>query len=142
MKKILFLAAGLLLFVGSSCNLQEEPCTPKSYRAVKPNASYQLGRYRVLSELSDENLAISFEIEYGQVEDISFQCTWIFQDMTHPERVRALQLTEKDFLWKTEKRKIIGTSREVVNIPNHYSHSVSPFRYHLLINGRWWHYQG
>lgn len=141
MKKILFLAA-ILLFVSTSCK-QEEPCSQEqNYRAVKPNASYQLGRYRVLSELSDENLAISFEIEYGQVEDISFQCTWIFQDMTHPERVRALHLTEQDFLWKTEKRKLIGTSREVVNIPNHYSHKVEPFRYHLLINGRWWHYQG
>lgn len=141
MKKILFLAA-ILLFVSTSCK-QEEPCSQaQNYRAVKPNASYQLGRYRVLSELSDEKISISFEIEYGEIEDLAFESTWFFEDTPHPERVRALQLREQDFLWRSERRKVIGTSRESVNIPSHYSLKVEPFRYHLLINGKWWHYQG
>lgn len=139
MKKTIWMTVLLLGFFLTGCKKEEPLSTQPTVNSEIRNANYKTG-IEFDAQTGQRTFSIVFEIEYGRIQELAFEGEWEF---TLPNGSAILKLNERDFFWRQDGRRTIGSSR--IDLSNYLAqsgvtHQIKSLRYHLLIDGKWWHY--
>lgn len=139
MVKQFLMMAVLVSTLFSSCSKKDEP-----YPNVKKPTEYPINpTYKTGIEFDAQTgrraFSIVFEIAYGRIQEVAFEGEWEF---TLPNGSATLKLNEREFTWRQDGRRTIGTcTTDIGNVlaQPEVKHQIKSLDYHLKIDGVWWH---